>query len=88
MAYKYYQAGKVQNRTYGILTAEKALKLANAGFAFEASHIRRTPKDDVGDSKNIEAAGHDGDDEVEGMERTYEEVAPEEWNAYEPGAML
>jgi glycerol-3-phosphate cytidylyltransferase-like family protein len=46
MAYKaYLGTGKVSK--YGKLTAEKALKLANAGFAFDAKHIQRTPKDVV-----------------------------------------
>ncbi|KAL7540895.1 hypothetical protein ACHAXR_010848 [Thalassiosira sp. AJA248-18] len=50
-AYKAYQGGgssAVKNKDckskYGVLTAEKALKLANAGFAFDASHIHKTPK--------------------------------------------
>ncbi|KAL7538461.1 hypothetical protein ACHAWF_006097 [Thalassiosira exigua] len=45
MAYKAYRQGK-KNPKYGTLTADKALKLANAGFAFDASHIHKTPKEE------------------------------------------
>ena len=44
MAYRAYKEEKKVNIRYGILTAEKALALSNAGFAFDASQIRRTPK--------------------------------------------
>lgn len=43
MAYRAYKEEKKVNIRYGILTAEKALALSNAGFAFDASQIRRTP---------------------------------------------
>jgi len=62
-AYKAYQNPEKQhNLKYGILTAEKALKLANAGFAFDASGIRRTPKSKTDDGTD-EAAGGDEENE-------------------------
>ena len=46
IAYKAFK-GEPMNKRWGILTAEQALKLTEAGFAFEAKHIKRTPKDKV-----------------------------------------
>ena len=56
MAYRAYKEGKVSMK-YGKLTAEKALALSNAGFAFDASHIQRTPKSGVGDGAAEAAEG-------------------------------
>mmetsp|Transcript_36196 Transcript_36196/g.59030 ORF Transcript_36196/g.59030 Transcript_36196/m.59030 type:complete len:304 (+) Transcript_36196:338-1249(+) len=56
MAYRAFQdvgggggesSNKYKNSKYGVLTAERALKLANAGFAFDASHIYKTPKNEA-----------------------------------------
>lgn len=46
MAYRAYKDDKAGVK-YGKLTAEKALALSNAGFAFDASQIRRTPKSGI-----------------------------------------
>ena len=46
-----------------MLTAEKALKLANAGFAFDASHIQRTPKNNANDVAEVEVEAQEGEEQ-------------------------
>jgi len=64
LAYKAFQ-GKEVSKKYGKLTAEQALKLSQAGFAFEASHIRRTPKDNVDATKPNEDQEYEQQNELE-----------------------
>lgn len=64
MAYKAFKGGDV-NKRWGKLTAEQALKLSEAGFAFEASHIRRTPKDAVDVAKQNEDQEYEGQNVLE-----------------------
>lgn len=45
MAYKAYRRGRANKSKHGVLTADKVRRLKNAGFAFDASHIKKTPKD-------------------------------------------
>ena len=63
MAYKNYRAREegreVKKNKYGFLTAEKALQLANAGFAFDASHVHKTPKA-AADAASAGEGGGDG----------------------------
>lgn len=57
MRYTAFKKGKKKTK-YGMMTAEHALKLTNAGFEFDASNIRRTPKDEltpVNDSESVVA---------------------------------
>ncbi|KAL7549870.1 hypothetical protein ACHAWF_013560 [Thalassiosira exigua] len=66
MAYRAYRRGQ-KNTQYGILNSERALKLVNAGFAFDASHIQRTPKNSQveGDtSEDVVAQDHDADNDA------------------------
>lgn len=71
MAYRAFQdvggggggesSNKYKNSKYGVLTAERALKLANAGFAVDASHIYKTPKNEAAGGEVAVQAFADGD---------------------------
>jgi len=98
MAYKAYlarqQAGggrdaATKKNKYGVLTADKALRLANAGFAFDASHIHKTPKNGGPVSVRAEAeAVVDFDEEGESAEINHEKerVLFSYWN--KPGPLF
>jgi len=43
--YRYMKEGKERGHFGKSMSAERALKLTNAGFAWDASHIHKTPKD-------------------------------------------
>ena len=77
MAYKAYKKG-VRNPKFGILTADQALKLANAGFAFDASHIHKTPKNNNPDV-SAAAAEEEEEEEDEAANRDGHEAG---WDSY------
>ena len=56
MAYKNYKAGSPKKNKYGTLTAEQALALTQAGFAFDASHrwTKSTVKQQTDDDQESE----------------------------------
>lgn len=76
MAYKAYKTGK--KGKYGMLTAEKALKLAQVGFAFDAKHIHKTPKN----TNATEEVAHGGMNDVQN-ESHNDESQQHEWASYE-----
>lgn len=59
MAYKNYKAGSTKKSKYGTLTAEQALALTQAGFAFDASHrwtkstVKQTDDDQESEEQNV-----------------------------------
>ena len=80
MAYKAYKTGK--KGKYGMLTAEKALKLAQVGFAFDAKHIHKTPKN-INATEEVAYGGMNDVQNEEVESHGNDESQQHEWASYE-----